>query len=80
VGEVIDHICVMVSYEPSVVCYGRKCDGSGVMASNMVESEVIWYEATESKIQEEDIPKAAEKAEAEDSANADWHCSYNSIW
>ena len=39
--EVIDPVYVMASCEPSAVCNGRKCDGSGVIADNMVESEVI---------------------------------------
>jgi len=64
VGKVIDPACVMASCEPLAVCSGKKCDGSSVIADNMVESEVIWYEVSESKIQGEDIPEAAEKAEA----------------
>ena len=50
VGEVIKPVCVMASCEPSAVCSGRKCDGSEVIEDNMVESEVIRYEAPESKI------------------------------
>jgi len=41
VREVIDHVCVMASYEPSAVCGGGKCDGSGMIIDNMVESEVM---------------------------------------
>ena len=41
VVEVIDLVYVMASCEPSTVCNGRKCDGNGVTADNMVESEVI---------------------------------------
>ena len=41
VGEVIDPICVMACCESSAVCNGRKCDGSWVIADNMVESDVI---------------------------------------
>ena len=37
-GEVMDPICVMASYELSVVCSGRKCGGRGVIENNMVES------------------------------------------
>jgi len=39
VGEVIDLVFVMT--EPSTICNSRKYDGSGVLANNMVESEVI---------------------------------------
>ena len=41
IGEVIDHVCVMTSCELSVVCSGKKCDGSGMIAYNMEESEVM---------------------------------------
>ena len=41
VGEVIEPVCVMASCEPSAVCSGRKCDGSGVIEDNMIQSEVI---------------------------------------
>ena len=39
--EVIDLVCVMASCELSAVCNSRKCDRSGVITNNMVESEVI---------------------------------------
>ena len=41
VGEVIQPVCVMASSEPSVVCSGIKCDGSGVIEDNIKELEVI---------------------------------------
>jgi len=41
VVKVIEHVRVMARCEPSAVCSGRKCDESGVIANNMVKSEVI---------------------------------------
>ena len=41
VVEVIDPFCVMTTYELSAEWNGRTCDGSRVIAYNMVESEVI---------------------------------------
>ena len=41
VGEVIEHVYVMANCEPSAVCSGGKCDGSGMIVDNMVESEVM---------------------------------------
>jgi len=41
VREVIDHICVMTSCEPSTVCNDRKCDESRVIAHNMLEPKVM---------------------------------------
>ena len=41
VGEVIDLVCVMTSYELSAVYSGTKCDRSRVIANNIVESEVM---------------------------------------
>ena len=41
VGEVIDHVFVMASCEPSAVYNSRNCDGNQVIADNMVESEAI---------------------------------------
>jgi len=37
VRVVIDHVCVMASCELSAVCSDRKCDGSGMLADNMVD-------------------------------------------
>ena len=41
VGEIIEPVCVIASCEPSAVCSGRKCDESGVIANNMIKSEII---------------------------------------
>ena len=56
-GVVIDHVCVMASCESSAIWSSRKCGGRGLIADNMIESEVSDMRHQNLKSREKTYPR-----------------------